>query len=159
MTNPNGTFAYVVNSAAWSVVGAAIVLILQRLRGRKTMPHREKNFRLNWATIIALLVLVIAVGNAVLGYQIDRRQRNFVACQAHVNQVRTEQLNRLQELAKQDRATVDQLIRSVVNAPSREQVRDALTRYIKQRDETERERQKQGPIQSPTDLCGTPPPS
>lgn len=76
--SPDGVFAYVVNSIAWSFVGAASVVIWCRLRNgdRPVMRVRKPN----WLVIIAIAILVFAIASTLVSYGVDSRQRRFVAC-------------------------------------------------------------------------------
>jgi len=162
---PNGTIEYIVNSLAWSVVGAAMVLLYQRVRGNgkarkasmagenETQPHR-----VNWVLVIAMSILVFAVISTVITWDVDHRYRQFVSCQATVNQARSDALVALQAIGAQDRQAVDRLVFSVANSTSREQTRAAFADYRATRERLERER-KEHPLPEPENLCGPEPSS
>jgi hypothetical protein len=105
---------------------------------------------------IAVVVLIIAVASTTFSWRVDSRQRNFVACQANVNQSRTEALGELQLLAAEDRKVLDKLVAQVLAARTPGSGRQALLEYVATRKRTDEER-KGHPLPMPEDICGLPP--
>lgn len=158
---PDGTVEYIVNSLAWSVVGAGIALIYQRLREKKPMVVHDQSkevkktsrFRPNWLLLLAAAILVFSVLSTAVSWNTDRRQRDFVACQASVNQDRTDALNDLFQIGVQDRAAVDALVLGVTQATTAAESRKVLATYAKTRADNEADR-KEHPLPQPDFLCG-----
>lgn len=157
----SGTLAYILNSLAWSFVGAAAVVIYRRMGERRPMatsgdPENKRRPRFNWVLVVALVILVFSVLSTVVSWNTDKHQRDFVACQARVNQARTDALNELFLIGAQDRMAVDHLVAAVTVSSSREETRVAFAEYRATRDRLERER-KEHPLPQPENLCGQPP--
>lgn len=150
---PNGVVSYIANSLAWSFVGAGTVLMYQLGANQRTM----KTPRVNWPGAVSMVVLLVAVVSTVVSWETDRRQRSFVTCQAAVNQTRTEALNRITSLASEDRKAVDALVRSVIQSKTRADSAAALQEYLATRARTDAQREKEGPLPQPNDLCGNQP--
>jgi hypothetical protein len=154
--------AYILNSFAWSFVGAAAVLIYQRLGEGRSMAIRHddgRRFRWprpNWVLVVALVILVFSVVSTLVSWNVERDQEQFAQCQATVNQARTNVLNEIFVIAQQDRAAVDDLVSTVANAMSREEVARAFKEYRTTRDRLEKERRER-PLPQPENLCGHPP--
>lgn len=154
--SPEGTFAYILNSLAWSLVGAGSVVLWCRLHTYEGKPVRIKLRRPNWLIVIATVILIFAVISSLVSASVDRRQRQFVACQAEVNQARSDALDELAQIGSQDRAALDQLVTDVTTATTREESLRALRTYQDTRAKLEADR-KNHPLPRPDNLCGKPP--
>jgi len=152
--SPDGAFAYVANSMAWSAVGAGAVILWYRVKNGVKTPMRIRKPSL--INVVAVIVLVVAIVSTIFSWRVDSRQRDFVACQAEVNQIRTEALNELQALGAEDRKVLDKLVGQVLAARTPGSGRQALLDYVATRKRTDEERRSH-PLPQPTQICGLPP--
>lgn len=149
---PDGSLEYVANSAAWSVVGVVGTLTLQKLKERKPMTSATRSNKPSWNTIIGFFIMAMSLISVVYVYGQTSKQSQFVACQGRVNAEFQRALQARQDIADQDRRTVDDLVIGVTQGQTPGERQAALVRYIRQRKVNDAERQR-NPLPNVTDTC------
>lgn len=101
--------------------------------------------RSRWPGLVLVVAALLALGGSVVtGYQ----QHAYAQCQAKVNEQLIRSTSARAAAAEQDHAALDEMIRAVSVATSREQSDSALAAYRKKRDEADEER-KRNPLPAP----------
>lgn len=103
--------------------------------------------------IAILLTLAASLWFAFKAREIQVRQEQLARCQLSYNITNNRISSLRNTIAQADRDAVDNMIKTVTNAKSRDVVRNALTTYIKTRENNDRLRDAH-PVPIISDFCG-----
>lgn len=122
---------YIVSNLLWSAVGFLVGVFVGRI-GREAAKGDALTRRvgLDVDRVITLIFVLLAAVTVVMGASTTIKQQHIVDCQARYNQQFRDGLEERGQASDTDREAMRRLVESITQAQSREQVAEAMSRFL-----------------------------